>query len=342
MMEIFEWMKVRNMDVEEAVRLCGDMGVKSFRMVMNACVLMDRPDAVNEKKRSEYKKYIKLLRQNGVNQIIGMSGLWFLPENITIPDGIESICIPEIDRTTGSDYMRFLDIFETTWTSLAAAFPEIDLWETGNETNHDPYMIKLTDGRTGVFTREQKAEITVDMMLRATRAVKKANKNARTIMPALAPVRGIADMGEDLKLIYDYIKSGRHGETDTDCYFDALAWHPYPDDNGDADEKWAEANRQLFEIARRNGDGHKKVFLTEFGWPDKNDPELQKTYASRYKNAYRRIADMDFVESMHVYCLLEYPDIETSWGIYKYEDGSFIPKPQAEEIKKLFNGEIKL
>ncbi len=339
MMEILTWTEANGYDVEKAIDNTVATGAKGFRLVINARDVMASPGVFAGPYHDAYHGWIERLLEGGVTQIVGMSGTWFLPEGVIGPNS-DVMVVPDIDHTADSDYMRFLAMFEETWFALAKNYPQIKLWEMGNETNHTPFLHPVDYDGTNPFTRREHAIITADMMFYANRGIKAANPDARTIMPALAPVNGVADMAEDLRLIYAAIASGEcgEGETDADLYFDALAWHPYT--SGMPDDAWVSANQQIYQVAIDNGDDGKRVFFTEFGFSDDANASGSQRFAEYYREAYRLVERrMPYVETMHVYCLLDYPPFEIYYGIFSIgDDKRYLPQPEAYAIQEIFGG----
>jgi len=344
MMEIFDMTNEFGWDVSEAIRLTGALGAKSFRLVINADEVMRSPTEMKPERKDNFTRWIAELQAAGVTQIVGMSGTWFQPPGLDERADYpwRRIMVPAIDDADGSDYRRFMETFEETWYTLVSNFPQVTHWEMGNETNHAEFLKPLGKDPSLRFTREEHARISIDMMYYANRGIKRANPGAVAVMPALAPVRGIADMAVDLDLMYAYIAQGYSlsGSTDKRGYFDALAWHPYVDGNGRPCRKWVRANNEVYAVAREYGDDGVKVFFTEFGWPDGGGEARDRKQAKWFRIAYKYAEKcMPYVEAMHVYCLLEYAEIEGfTWGVFKVENGRYAPKRQAYAIQSIFGG----
>ena len=309
-------------DNATAAELISGIGAKSVRVWNHITYIMDENNNVSESAAATYHELYKLLKDNGVEQIIGMSHFHFLDEKyFPNSDGWNSTTWgPERDTTPGSEYMQFLAYYEQAWKTLAAEFPEVDCWEMGNEMNHDPFLnpINYTDGTNGVapFSLMEKADITTDMMFAAHKGIKAGNPDATTIMPAMAPVDGIYGvmMRQYLERIYENIDSGEFGSTNSDDFFDALAWHLYA--NSEPDEDWVQVNLDLYAIAQAHGDDGKKVYLTEVGYPDSGNPVTDQTQAEWVKEMYRLTKEeLPFVESIHYYRLFD--DGADSYGLFR-------------------------
>ena len=339
MQEIFEMAESYDYDVSEAIRLTGALGAKSFRLnlpIRNG--LMLSPTEMAPALKEKYTKWIAELYAAGVTQVIIQNEEWLLADN-----SCSATLVPEIDGSESSDYAEFMARMEAMWYTMALNFPQVSHWQPGNEISH---VLKMYENRP----REEGIRITVDIMYYANRGIKRANPGAVTIMPALAPVNGIAAIAEELEAIYEIIESGESlsGSADKRDYFDALAWHPYVDGGGRPDCKWVKANNTVYDVAKAHGDDGIKVFLTEFGWPDNGEAKRDRKQAIWFWYAYHLVkTKMPYVEAMHVYCLLEYsdwsdevnfPGISFTYGIFKPVNRQYVPKRQAYAIRFIFGG----
>lgn len=350
--------------LENQTGLIRALGATSHRSWMHITELMTPPTetnagyTINKSIADIYHNIFTQLKFSGVRQIIGMSHTWFLPSSVSNPDG-DGQAMPERDTTPGSDYMKTLEMYEESWYMLANEFPEITYWELGNELNHDPFLHKVgyVSDNSKVFTFEEKIEISVDMMYYASRGVFRANPDAITVMPAAAPVGGMQakSITNYVKGVYEKIKSGNFpaGEEktqETNKYFMCLAWHPYiyaDTENNDQwiNETWVELNNEIFEIAKQNGDGNKKVFFTEFGLSDMGDSARDLRQGEVYKLAFEQMKNnMPYVEACHVFRLFEDAkaaswggEVERYYGLFE-EAPSYKPKEKAKAIQKIFGG----
>lgn len=350
--------------LENQTGLIRALGATSHRSWMHITELMTPPSetnagfTINKSIADIYHNIFTQLKFSGVRQIIGMSHTWFLPSSVSNPDGdVQSM--PERDTTPGSDYMETLELYEDSWYNLAREFPEITYWELGNEFNHDPFLHKIgyVSDSSKVFSFEEKVEISVDMMYYASRGVFRANPDAITVMPAAAPVGGMQakSITNYIKAVYEKIKSGNFpaGEeksVETNEYFLSLAWHPYiyadtENDDQWIKETWVEYNNEIFDIAKQNGDGNKKVFFTEFGLSDMGDPARDLRQGEVYRLAFEQMEDnMPYVESCHVFRLFEDAqaaiwggEVERYYGLFE-EAPSYKPKEKAKAIQQIFGG----
>ena len=151
--------------------------------------------------------------------------------------------------------MQFLETYKQSWKTLAKAFPEIQYWEVGNETNHNPFLHPTTyTTRKTTFSTEEKAQITVDMVYYAAMGIREANPDAVIIFPGMAAVNGFDGIRSFLNSAYTYIESGNAlGGTDPDAYFDAVAWHMYYFSTSFTSENWLNGNNSIYQVMKDHG-----------------------------------------------------------------------------------------
>ncbi len=292
---------------DEVVELAVALGVQSMRVWNHATFVMSDYKTIDKKAAAPYHDLYKKLKAKGI-QIVAMNHFhYLLPDYPALsPDGWPSSNqVPAYDRSPNSDYMRFLKQTETTWRVLSAEFPEVDAWEISNELNSDdflsPYGYKYKPD-VKPFTLEEKADVSTDMMYYASKGIKAGNPKAIRIMPPMAPVDGINGPStlKYLERIYQNIESGKFGSKNTDDFFQALAWHPYY--NKEIGDEWVKQNNDIFAIAQKHGDCHKKAYLTEVGFLDYNTPIVDRQQGEWIQNMYRLAKEkMPYVESIHYY-----------------------------------------
>lgn len=277
---------VQGFNYEIASDLIGALGVESFRMWMSLGTLYDgykNGVVLSDEKLSEisasgkaiYGSYIESLKNVGVKEIIGSA--CFLPKvPSTAKNNSDKPYVPERKPDADSDYAMFLNKVYLIFKAVAEAFPEITVWEMGNEYNSNTFM--TSPDRE--LTQQELADICVDYMYYATKGVKEVNPDAITIPAGFAPVGGIYAVQSFYELIYDAIDSGNYpalGQKSTDYrdYFAGLCWHPYDGDNsvtltGDGSgldlDLWKKRNDDVYNVAVSHGDTGLKVWFTEFGY----------------------------------------------------------------------------
>ena len=97
------------------------------------------------------------------------------------------------------------------------------------------------------------------MLYYASRGIHRANPEAIVIFPGLAPITGFDCMADFLELVYQNIESGEfgNGATDTNCYFQAVAWHGYVLNEEFSVDAWIEGNHSVYQVMADHGDEEK-------------------------------------------------------------------------------------
>ncbi len=286
--EPFAGSGVQGFNSEIASELMGAIGAKTFRMWMTPTtlyagwnqvnVLPDEKLAVIDKKvQILYQTYIDQVKKNGVEEITAMGN--FFPRMPSTANGREGNFIPARDTSPDSEYMQFLHKYYLIWKAVATAFPDVDVWEVGNETNQITFLNYTGSENDSPEVQFAKlSDINADLLYYSAKAIREANPDATVITPGYAPAyEGIPSLGRFLEELYQRIESGTMpaGEvksTNPDDYFDGVAWHPYDTVNGivltdkpDV-EAWKAANDAVFQVMEKHGDGEKEVWFTEFGY----------------------------------------------------------------------------
>ena len=317
----------QGIDAPSYLDLVRGLGCNAYRAWMHLTEILHDPETPVPE---EVEKHTALLeRAQALDiEVTAMSHEWFLPEGCKQRAGH---AMPPRDLAPGSLYMQALDMLERSWRTMAAAFPQVQIWEIGNEWNLNAFLHPdgfLASDMSHPFTADEKMDIAVDMMYFAARGVRAGNPKAKVAsfspalstpglggdMPAFLPVMyGVA---WTLDKVYSRIKSGRFWSTDTDDYFDLLAWHPYvftnrdvPDqdlflDVDEPDQLWRSYNDAAYKVMKHYGDGHKQVLLTESGFTDCGDPVLEQRYAGYNKKMLEIAAGLPYVRTLHNFRLL--------------------------------------
>lgn len=290
------------------------MNVGALRNWMHATEILSSPTEINEKQYNRQKQWISALNKRGITKIVGMSHYWFWPEGYNCTD---HAAVPYWSDNPNSDFRKWLDVYEQTWYTLASLFPEIDCWEIGNEFNMNSFLHPRNYYSTNIpFTLEEKAEIVTEMCYAASKAIHRANPNATVIFPAMAPEGGFTVMENFLEMVYNNIESGKYGNgsTDSDDYFDAMAWHCYIFNEPFNIDKWIRYNNAVYAVMQKHGDGDKKVFLTEYGFSDGGSQKKDAEQAEYLKQIYDACKNkMTYVDSVYPFRLIE-DETAASWG----------------------------
>ena len=347
--EPFATSTIKGFNYNVASELLGALGSKTFRMWLsdnvlypgysNTTVYSDEQLAqISMAGKLQIGQYIDALKENGIEEIVGLG--CFLPKvESTAKFSYANNYVPEISTEEGSDYHKFLNKVYVIYKAVSAAFPQITVWEMGNETNQNAFM--GTPNKE--LTQEELAYINVEYMYYATKGVKEGNPNAITIPAGFAPIEeGMPSIARFYEKIYANIKGGNFPSfaektTATSDYFQGLCWHAYDIKNGlvtnssienkDLDE-WKAQNDMIYNVAVKNGDAHLKAWITEFGFTLSQNQlrvttaedtsvtryklsdtyydlvDVFEQYQADYTKAYfKKLEEMDYVNSVHFFRL---------------------------------------
>ena len=303
---------VNDFEEEKVVELVSMLNANSYRMwfgndIFNNWSWTTPLDSfvVNESTKETYDKILDDLREAGVEEVTGM-GHYLPVTDSTVSSSGNCYYVPHIGT---QDYQIFLDKIYEIWYIMALTFPQIPVWEVGNETNNTHYF-KYSD--YSYMSYSEMAMINTDMIYYAYQGIKNANPNAVVITPGFAPVtsyysentntenenivklnNGINSVEIFLKYLYGNIASGNYPyhnnskyidayDNNPDNYFDGLAWHPYDlGSSGYANSNdpntstfdvnlWIDANNACYKVMCNYGDAGKEVWFTEFGLTTKS------------------------------------------------------------------------
>jgi len=225
----------------------------------------------------------------------------------------DSQVVPYRNVTIGSDYMKFLQRYNESWQTLASSFPNIKLWEIGNEYNADPFLHPQGYNRTTGspnFTDTEKAEITTDLLYYGSSGVHHGNPNATTVLGGLSPGSGLNEIADSLEKIYDNIDSGLWPSSDSNDYFQIACWHPYLWTVEPNSTNWVNPNEAIYEVMNSHGDGGKRVVFSEFGYNDNDNS--QEDVANYLDEAFQLARDnFQWLGTIYWFRLVE-PDPSTT------------------------------
>ncbi|HEY8389501.1 MAG TPA: hypothetical protein VIL26_00890 [Clostridia bacterium] len=293
-------------DMEKEVKLMKNLGVKSVRQWMHFSTLMYDKNTLKKDACEKMHTLLKLCSDSGMVNI-GMN-------HHNFNNGTNSIGKPKRLIYNGSSYVNWLNDYYTSWYTLVSEFPEIKYWEVDNEVNNKDFM-KNEYGQA-VYSVQEMADIAADMFYYASRAIHDANPDAIVVMGSMTEPEGLGNgnLLEFFEVLYNNIESGNFGyfygkedkqnaSTNADDYFQIACWHPYVWTDFKPDE-FVEKNAKIYDILLKHEGKHKKVFLTELGFNDKNRGEENTALAIR--QLYTVIKEkMPYVESVHYFKMFD-------------------------------------
>lgn len=318
----------QGIDAAAYLDLVTGLGCRSLRSWMHLTELLRDPKTPDPEQVALHRRLLNRARELDL-EVTAMSHEWFLPAGCKQRSGH---AMPPRDLTSGSLYMQALEMLEQSWYTMVSLFPQVDIWEVGNEWNLNAFLHPdgfLDSDMSHPFTADEKADIAVDMMYFSACGIRRANPRAKvaSFSPALSTPGLGGDMPDFLPVmygvawtldkIYRRIKSGNFWSTDPDDYFDLVAWHPYVFTNREVasdadlflnvqepDELWRSFNDAAYKVMKKYGDGHKQVLLTETGFTDCGDKELEQRYAGYTQKLLGIAAELPYVRTLHNFRLL--------------------------------------
>lgn len=188
--------------------------------------------------------------------------------------------VPCRDMRANSPYIMFLNKYESHWREIARLFPEISAWETANETNGRESLKPIQSGPGSCgrqyFSFDERVLVTIDLMERASRAIKAVQPSAIVFMSPPGPVFEDNQNDPSLKSIERFVRAiyaaiaSWNGNARS--YFDGVSWHPYIFQQPTF-ESWILPNEAIYKVMVEYGDRNIPVIFSEMGNSELNyDP----------------------------------------------------------------------
>ncbi len=350
---------VENFDLEKTAYLMGATGVKSLRFRFPVKFLRDS-NTVNPDLADYMKRAISLLKENGVVQLIGMLEVYPYDTGFA---GDSTKSVPGLDDES---YDEWMDAVATSCETICRAFPEITMWEMGNEMNSEVFFHpngyqaasagNTLGGGTGGFAWDEHVLVYTDYMYYAAKGIHAANPNNVAFTGGYAFTTGTGDYDSIKWFVedtYEVIKNEQvptNGKKDTNVrsYFDGLSWHPYTAKSSEVNENWLNGNNLVYQVAIDNGDAGIPVIFTEFGFRDYENAEDEQLQIGYMEKAYDyMLNDMPYVVACCAFRLYQCKYATTwggegqnTWG-YFTEDLTGVgiyPRKKALALQKLYGG----
>ena len=228
----------QNIDAPAYLDLVTGLGCTAFRTWMHITEILKDPRTPDSAAVAEHTALLDRALELDL-EVTAMSHEWFLPGGCIQTKGH---AMPARDLTPGSLYMQTLEMLEESWYTMAGLFPQVAIWEIGNEWNLNAFLHPdgfLDNPGMEPFTADEKMDIAVDMMYFAAKGIRRSGSKAKvaSFSPALSTPGLGGDMPDFLPVmygvawtldkVYSRIKSGKFWSDNTDDYFDIVAWHPY-------------------------------------------------------------------------------------------------------------------
>ena len=170
---------------------------------------------------------------------------------------------------------------------------------------------------------------------------------------------------------YQIIEAGESFSTNSDDYFDMVAWHPYlstqmgyapvldayPADKSGynleemPDALWKSYSDRAYHVMAKHGDGHKKVLITEYGFSDRGDDAREAVQAELIRESFRLAKEMPYLHSLHFFRLFDDEAAKTlsgaddnaspeeaHFGVFREPHRQYQPKKKALVLQEIYGG----
>ena len=185
----------QGIDAAAYLDLVAGLGCTAYRSWMHITEILDDPSTPNPEAVAQHAKLLDRAAELDI-EVTGMSHEWFLPAGCKQRSGH---AMPKRDLTPGSLYMRALEMLEESWCTMAKTFPQVKIWEIGNEWNLNAFLHPdgfLDSDMSKPFTADEKMDIAVDMQYFAARGICRANTGA--MVTSFAPALSTPGLGGDM------------------------------------------------------------------------------------------------------------------------------------------------
>ncbi len=305
--------------IQVDVQLMQNLGVGSVRNWMHFSDLLLSKNKVNEKECAKMHAMLSAQKNAGMT-VIGMN-------HTNFNNGTNISGKPARNIEKDSYYTQWLLDYYTSWKTLVAEFPEVDYWEIDNEINNSDFM-KDTQGQV-VYSMQEMADISADMLFYASKGIHSANKSAITVMGGITEPHGLGhgENVEFLELLYSNIESGNFGyvyglenesnaSKNPDDYFQVACWHPYVWTDGFDEEFFISENNKIYNVIKKHEPQGKDVFFTEIG--QANDSRTEQQTADFVTKMYKTAESLGYVKVVNYFKLFDVAKVTWTGKFSRY------------------------
>jgi len=283
-------------------------------------------------------------------EVMGMAydfPYWMTRVNKTVNGNHDINVVPDRNLTEGSEYSVFVTKWEAAWTLYAETFPDVTMWQVGNEYNLDK-ALHPEEYPNKTFTQAEKVEITMDLLYFASKGIHSVNPNATVVLGGLGARDDLTGIMVFLETLYERINCTEcHPYTSSynpDDFFQVASWHPYW--SNAPNQNWIDQNIQMHNIMIKHGDAYKPVVFSEFGYSD-NSTGLNETQIAEYLKQTFNLAVKNFqpwLNTIYWFRLID-PDpkvdkldyIEYGFGLIKSPAENYTRKLAANAYEEIIS-----
>ena len=239
--------------------------------------------------------------------------------------------VPYRNLTEGSLYEEFLGKYEESWRVLAETFPDVTMWEIGNEYNLPDYLHPIgydTSDNNTWFRYTDAADIVTDLLYYGSKGIHEGNLSATTVMCGLGPGGNcLSDIKDFLNAIYLNIGSGNWPSRNVSDFFQIACWHPYLNVNFDeepTEQNWVIQNNEIYNVTVYNGDTGRRVIFSETGFSDDNNSDLYNKKARCLNETLNLAQNLSWLDTIYWFRLIDpNPEYDKNLRLSEYGYGLF-------------------
>ena len=126
----------QGIDAASYLDLVKGLGCNAYRAWMHLTELLLDPKTPNMEEVERHRRLLDRASELDI-EVTAMSHEWFLPAACKQRSGH---AMPKRDLSEGSLYRQALEMLETSWYTMVSLFPQVKIWEVGNEWNLNAFL----------------------------------------------------------------------------------------------------------------------------------------------------------------------------------------------------------
>jgi hypothetical protein len=239
--------------------------------------------------------------------------------------------VPYRNLTEGSPYEKFLSKYEESWRVLAGTFPDVTMWEIGNEYNLPDYLHPIGYNKSDYntwFSCTDTADIVTDLLYYGSKGIHEGKPSARTVMCGLGPsTNDLSNVKDFLNATYLNIRNGKWPSTNASDFFEIACWHPYLLNSSKEPNStnWVEPNEAIYDVINKTYiDTNRPVIFSEMGFSN-NGTNLSEEKVADYMNVTLTLAKkFNWLDTIYWFRLIDpNPIYDQNLGPREYGFGLF-------------------
>lgn len=272
-----EWDRFHYSDYDKATTSSRDMGMGRVRIGVNWKEIETSPGTYSW---TALDRRVASARESGLSPLLLIQ---------TVPDWVD---IPTTDQVS-AEVIELAQMYGEFSGKVAHRYGDmVDEYEIWNEPNLDRFWPTPHPGQYAMFLKE------------AYRQIHDHDTAATVISAGLAPAANTSRTISPMSFLESLYSLGLRG------FSDAIAMHPYsfPElPTGSSDWNTFRSLTDIHNLMVRYGDGHKKIWLTEFGAPTGGGGKSvrQQVQAESAVLAFQTVRSTDYLGPVFLYTLID-------------------------------------